>query len=199
MLAHPLDEYTLPMLMNPFRRHDDPYQLVVRMTSVKMGDRLVQVGCANPDQLAAIASKVGLSGRAVAIIADEGAVERLQRAASKAGVLIDAEVATPSALPLEANAFDLAIIDNMGGMFGQLSAADRAAVVGEIARVLRPGGRVMVIGSIPRTGLSGLLARAPSAPPFDPTPALQASVFRTVRTLAERDGYIFYEGLKPRL
>ena len=46
---------------------DDPFTLVVGMTGVKMGDRLVQVGCADGGRLAAVASKVGLSGRAVAV------------------------------------------------------------------------------------------------------------------------------------
>ena len=170
------------MLMNPFRRPGDLFLLVVGMTGVKMGDRIVQVGCANAPQLAAIASKVGLSGRAVAVVSSTDTAARLQRAASKAGVLIDTEVAPPSG----------------DGIFGAMNASDRAAAVHEVAPVLRPGGRVMVIGSTPRSGLSALLSRAPEAPPFDPTPALQADVFRTVRTLAARDGYIFYEGLKPR-
>jgi ubiquinone/menaquinone biosynthesis C-methylase UbiE len=187
------------MLMNPFRRHDDAFPLVVGMTGVKMGDRLVHVGCANPPQLAAVASRVGLSGRAVAVVGDAATAARLQRAASKAGVLVDTEVAPPSALPVEDSAFDLAIIDDGDGMFGRMSAADKAATVREVSRALRPGGRVMVIGSTRRAGLGGLLSRAPSAPPFDPSSVLQADVFRTVRTLAERDGYVFYEGLKPRL
>ena len=61
------------MLLNPFRRRDDPYTLVVGMTGVKMGDRLVQVGCADAARLAAIASKVGLSGRAAAVVTDQQA------------------------------------------------------------------------------------------------------------------------------
>lgn len=56
----------------------------------------------------------------------------------------------------------------------------------------------MVIGSTARTGMGALWSRQPVAPPFDPTATLQADVFRTVRTLAERDGYVFYEGMKPR-
>lgn len=186
------------MLMNPFRKQDDPFLLVVGMTGVKMGDRLVHIGCANAAQVAAVAGKVGLSGRAVAVVSDQATAAQLQRAALKAGVLIDTGVAPPDTLPFEDATFDLAIIDDGAGLLGRMSPAGRAAAVREAARVLRPGGRLMVIGSTPRTGLGGLLSRAPATPPFDPTPTLQADVFRTVRTLAERDGYIFYEGLKPR-
>jgi ubiquinone/menaquinone biosynthesis C-methylase UbiE len=191
------------MLMNPFRRQDDAFPLVVGMAGVKMGDRLVHIGCANAAQVAAVAGKVGLSGRAVAVVSDQATAASLQRAASRAGVLIETEVAPPDALPVEDTSFDFAIIDDGAGMLGQMSPAQRSATVREAARVLRPGGRIMVIGSTPRTGLGALLSRAllsraPATPPFDPTATLQADVFRTVRTLAERDGYVFYEGLKPR-
>ena len=56
----------------------------------------------------------------------------------------------------------------------------------------------MVIGSTPRGGLGAMLSRAPAAISADPTAALQADGFKTVRVLAERDGLIFFEGLKPR-
>jgi hypothetical protein len=56
----------------------------------------------------------------------------------------------------------------------------------------------MVIGAATRRGASGLLTRAKSGPTFDPGPALQADGFRSVRTLAERDGFLFVEAIKPR-
>lgn len=185
------------MLLNPFRRRDDPYTLVVGMTGVKMGDRLVQVGCGDPARLAAIAGKVGLSGRAAAVVPDQPTGTRLEKAASRAGVLVEVTVAPPPRVPVEDGGFDLAIIDDTGGDFTRMNESDRGITIRETARVLRPGGRVMVIGSTPRTGLSAALSR-PSAPSDDPTPALQANGYRTVRVLAERDGYIFYEGMKPR-
>ena len=49
-----------------FLKRDDPHLLIVGMTGVKMGDRFVQIGCAHGGRLAAVAGKVGLSGRAVA-------------------------------------------------------------------------------------------------------------------------------------
>jgi hypothetical protein len=79
-----------------------------------------------------------------------------------------------------------------------MSPDQRAATVREAARVLRTGGRVMVIGSTPRGGLGAILSRAPVTISADPTLALQADGFKTVRVLAERDGLIFFEGLKPR-
>jgi hypothetical protein len=68
----------------------------------------------------------------------------------------------------------------------------------EARRILRPGGRLIVIGSGKRTGLAALLARPQAGVTADPTPALHTGGFKSVRTLAEREGLIFVEGLKPR-
>lgn len=185
------------MFLNPFRRRENPFTLVVGMTGVKMGDRLVHVGCADAAQLAAIASKVGLSGCAAVIVPDTETGARVERAASQAGVLVDVTVSPLTQLPLEDAAFDVAVVDDTASGFSQMAAADQSAAVRETLRVLRPGGRVMVIGSTARTGLGAKLQRA-SEPSADPTPALQADGYRAVRILAERDGLIFYEGMKPR-
>jgi ubiquinone/menaquinone biosynthesis C-methylase UbiE len=180
------------------KRREDPHFLAVGMTGVKMGDRIAQVGCAEGGRMAAVAAKVGLSGRAVAVVPDEASASRARKGAERAGVLVELEIAPPTRLPLDDGAFDLAIIDDTGGLLGGMSEDDRAATVRECRRILRPGGRLMIIGSAPRGGLGGLFARGPSAPRFDPTPLLSADEFRSVRTLAERDGLLFVEALRPR-
>lgn len=180
------------------KRRDDPFMLVVGMTGVKMGDRLAQVGCADGARLAAVAAKVGLSGRAVAVVPDESSAARARKGAERAGVLVELETAPPTHLPLDSSAFDLAIIDDTGGLLARMDENDRAAAVREARRIVRPGGRVMVIGAAPRAGLSALFSRTTAGPPFDAAPLLAADNFRSVRTLAERDGLVFVEALKPR-
>jgi len=185
-----------------FLKRDDPYALVVGMTGVKMGDRIVQVGCAHAGRLGAVAAKVGLSGRAVAVVPDEAAASRARKGAEDAGALVEIEVASPMQLPIEADAFDLVVVDDTGGVIGDRQPQERAASVRELARALRPGGRVMLIGALPRAGLGALLSRAPGGPSFaasgEAVAALQADGFKSVRTLAERDGLVFVEGIKPR-
>src|SRR5258706_4083259 len=165
-----------------FLKRDNPYTLVVGMTGVKMGDRLLQVGCAHGARLGAVAAKVGLSGRAAVVVPDESSAERARKGAANAGVLVDVDVAPPTRLPLEAEAFDLAVVDDTAGLFGTMRAEDRVAAVRELARVLRPGGRVLIIGETPRGGLGAIFSRATGAPPFvssgDAATALDAYGFR---------------------
>jgi ubiquinone/menaquinone biosynthesis C-methylase UbiE len=185
-----------------FLKRQDPYRLVVSMTGVQMGDRLLQVGCADGGRLGAIASKVGLSGRAVLVAPDEASAGRARKGAEAAGVLVEVEIAPPTRLPSDSDAFDLAIVDDTAGLIGTMRAEDRVASIRELVRVVRPGGRVMIIGTAPRGGFGALLSRAQSGPPFaasgDAVKALEADGFRSVRTLAEREGLVFVEGIKPR-
>jgi len=185
-----------------FLKKGDPYLLIVGMTGVKMGDRILQVGCAHGGRLAAVAGKVGLSGRAVVVAPDEASAERARKAAEDAGVLVEVEVATPTQLPLADDEFDLAVVDDTAGLFGTMRPEGRVAAIRELVRVLRGGGRVLVVGAVPRGGLGAVLSRTQSGPPFvasgDATKALEADGFKSVRTLAEREGLVFVEGIKPR-
>ena len=186
------------MFGNRSRRGDEPHMLVVGMTGVRLGERLLQIGCAHGGRLAAIAKKVGLSGRAVAVVPDEMSAARARKGAAQAGVLVEIEIAPPTRVPADDAAFDLVVVDDTAGLLVSMPANDRAGTIRETLRLLRPGGRAIVIASAPRGGLAGLLARAPAGPPFDAAPVLHAGGFKSVRNLAERDGLVFVEGIKPR-
>lgn len=184
--------------MISFRRSDNPSALAAGMAGTKMGDRVVQIGCAHGGRLAAIAVPVGLSGRAVAVVPDETSAARARKGAAHAGVLVEVETAPPTRLPFEDGAFDVAVVDDTTGLLGSMRPEDRVTTVRELVRILRPGGRVMVMTTMPRGGLGALFSRAQTGPPFDPSPSLQADGFKSVRTLAEREGLRFVEGIKPR-
>src|SRR5580765_4326697 len=106
------------MWLNPFVRRADTHSLLVSMTGVKLGDRVAFVGCAHGGRLAAVAAKVGLSGRAVAVVPDESSADRARRGAENAGVLVEVEHAAPTRLPLDAASFDLAVVDDTGDLLG---------------------------------------------------------------------------------
>ncbi len=190
------------MFLNPFaRRGGDPHVLAVTMTGVKLGDRVVFVGAPDPGRVAAIAAKVGLSGHAAAVVPDDNAAARLARAAADAGVLVDADVSDPRTLPYRDADFDLAVVDDTGALLEELAEGDRASIARQVARVVRPGGRVIVLGGGQPEGLAKLRSKAPASPLVVSgavAALLGANGFGIVRTLAEREGLVFVEGLKPR-
>jgi N-acetylmuramic acid 6-phosphate (MurNAc-6-P) etherase len=189
-------------MLNPFVKSGDPHMLVVGMAGVKMGDRLIQIGCEHGGRLGAVAAKVGFSGRAVAIVPDERAADRARKGAADAGVLVEVDVAPPTRLTADDQAFDLAVVDDTGGLVGARPAAERTNAAREIVRVLRPGGRLLYIGAVARSGMAGLFGKVPEGSTFAASPeaieTLMAGGFKSVRNLAEREGLIFLEGIKPR-
>jgi ubiquinone/menaquinone biosynthesis C-methylase UbiE len=185
-----------------FLKRDNPHTLVVGMTGVKMGDRYLQIGCAHGGRLGAVAAKVGLSGRAVVVVPDDASASRARKGAENAGVLVEVQVARPTTLPVDDASFDVAVVDDTAGLFGRMSEEDRRRAVGELARVVRAGGRVVMIGTTRRAGVAAIFSRGPEAPAFvssaDATNALNAHGFRSARIIGEREGLAFVEALKPR-
>jgi ubiquinone/menaquinone biosynthesis C-methylase UbiE len=179
----------------------DTEPLPIKMSGIRMGERLVQIGVDDPKLLAAMALKIGLSGSTSVVVADEAAATRARSGAAAAGALIDLHVSSLDALPLDNQAFDVAVVHSVGGLLQSLSQQARAdRVLREAHRVLRHGGRVIAIEAGPKSGLAGIIR------PYRPdaayeaaggaVAALQAGGFKPVRVLWEREGYRFTEGLK---
>ena len=173
------------------------------MAGVKMGDRVLQLGCTSGGRLAAIAAKVGLSGRAAAIVDTQAAAARARKAAAQAGVLIEIEIGSEGALPFEEGSFDLVVLDGTRDRIARMTPEERVTMSREAMRVLRTGGRVFAIEDAPRGGLAGALfdrRRADSRYEHSGGAAalLGAEGLRAVRVLAEREGLRFTEAVKTR-
>jgi ubiquinone/menaquinone biosynthesis C-methylase UbiE len=188
--------------MKLFQRTANPHALTLGMTAIKMGDRFLQIGCAHGGRLAALAGKVGLSGRACVATDRESDAARAQKAAADAGLLIEVDVAPLDHLPYEDEGFDLIVIDDTGELMAAHDDAQRDGLLRETMRLLRPGGRLFALESTGATGLAGLLHRAPSDSPYrrdgGALTLLQRAGYRSARKLAEREGLAFIEGMKPR-
>jgi ubiquinone/menaquinone biosynthesis C-methylase UbiE len=184
--------------MFSFRGKGNPYMLIVGMSGVKMGDRMLQIGCSDGGALAAVAAKVGLSGRATAVVPDVSTAVRARKGAERAGVLVEVDVAPPTALPTSDTDFDLVVIDDAESQFASQETSAHVAIVREAIRILKPGGRVLVISALPASGIAAMLGRGSTGPAFDATPALETGGCRFVRLLGEREGLRFVEGTKAR-
>lgn len=178
--------------MKWFRR-SEPEPLGVTMSGVKLGDRLLMIGGSDPRLLSGVAAKTGLTGRACVV---DDSSERTAAAVAEAerqGALVEGFTAQCAALPFSDGDFDVVIIR---AVLPALSPALRIACVSEVRRVLRPGGRALVIDGTERSGLSAVLSRQSAGDEGDAVRTLETAGFRAVRTLAEREGLLFVEGAK---
>lgn len=155
------------------------YDLVVTMVGIRMGDRLLVLGADAPALTATLARVTGLSGGASARALSPEEAARLEAAASEAGVLLDVTVGPYTSLPQPDGSLDVVVVD----------AVHQAPEVDydEVARVLRPGGRVLVVSET-KTGRGPAVATLREA---------VAASFRAVRVLDDRKGWVFVEALKP--
>jgi len=176
-----------------FRKGLPPHHTAMAMVGVKSGNQVIVVGAADADLAARIAVVTGLNGQTLVVDRAE-ARERVEAAARREGALVEFAEAPPTSLPVEAASTDVLVLA-VG--LASLTADERARTVTEAMRVLRPGGRTIVIEG----GKAARGATTPAGGPIDADAILRllAGVGgKAVRTLATVDGLTYYEARKAR-
>jgi ubiquinone/menaquinone biosynthesis C-methylase UbiE len=171
------------------------------MSGARLGERALQVGLDDPGIAAAIAAKTGMTGQATIVVADEGAAQSARAAVAASGGLGDVLVVGQlQPLPFANESYDLVVVHSARGLLASLVYDMRRRLLEECRRVLRAGGRVMTLESGSPTGLRRLMGGAKLDAQYESAggtaAALEAAGFRAVRTLGDRQGYRFIEGLK---
>ena len=126
----------------------------VRLSQVKPGDAVLDCATGTGDLALAFKRAVGPAGR---VTGTDFCAEMLAPApdkAKRAGLVIDFKVADAMDLPFPAAAFDVASI-----AFGIRNVDDPVRCLKEMARVVKPGGRVVVLEFGQPTGVFGALFR----------------------------------------
>ncbi len=181
-----------------FKKLKGDNDLRVSMTGLRLGDKVLQIGSGDPRLIAILAAKVGINGQASALVPDDGGAGPIRGAAEARGVLVDVKVAPLRTPPFAQGWFDLVVIPEL---IGAMRPHERVGTLQGARQVLRVGGRCLVIEAAPRGGLGALFSGRALDPHYrsqgGAEPALRAEGFKPVRTLAERQGLLFTEGMKP--
>ncbi len=136
--------------------------LAVTMSGVKLADRLLVLGGSDTALIGALAGKAGLTGRTVVVDASPAVTSASATAVERDGHLIESFTAPWSMLPFDPHAFDVVVVRDV---LNALSPEERLRCAQEVHRVLRPGGRAVVIEGKTQSLLGGLLG---ATPPVDP-------------------------------
>ena len=172
--------------------------LAVMMSGVRMGERLLQLNAPDARLAALLAAKPGMSGHSAIVVSDDRDADRARAAVRESGVLVDVNAASLDALPFADDAFDVIVMHDAAATLSPLDAATRTRALSDCRRVLRDGGRIVALEPGTRGGLSALLHSPSGDAAYQSAggtaAALEASGFRQVRLLADREGTRFIEG-----
>jgi ubiquinone/menaquinone biosynthesis C-methylase UbiE len=179
-----------------FRKGLSPHHTALAMIGVKAGDRVIVVGATDPDLAAQVALVTGLNGSTTVIDDRADARDRVEAAAREAGALVEFVPGTLGSLPAEGNSADVVVLL---ARLGSIEAGGRTAPITEAARVLRPGGRIIVIEGARSGGLfRALQEKPPRLAAEEVLRLLEHSGMTARRQLADVEGVAFYEGRKPQ-
>ena len=179
--------------MGWFRKQAPAEPLGVTMAAVKLGERLLAVGVRNPALTAQLATKAGLTGRACVVDDDEARLAQAAAAIEQDGALVEPVRAPYGMWPFDDGSFDVAVIADL---LSTLTPDVRVRCVAEVLRVLRPGGRAIVLEGMPRGGFGALLNRAADTNYPGAIASLRDAGFAAVRQIAEAGGVLYVEGIK---
>jgi len=154
-------------------------ELIASMVGTRLGDRVLVVGGGDGKLVAAVGAPTGLTGRVAAVEPDAAVANKVELAATAAGVLVEVQHAGFDRLPYEDAAFDVAVVPLVG------SPQTLPGALTDAWRVVRSGGRAMVVAAQGATNHEAIIA------------GLTKAGFRAGRLLGEREGLAFYESSRP--
>jgi hypothetical protein len=182
------------MFLRKSRVERDP--LAVTMSGVRLGERALQIGEGDLRVMALIASRTGLTGKAVIAVLSEDSAGRVRRAIDDAGALAEIGVMDHGDRPGDA-AFDVVVVHDVLRTIASAQPAVRSGWLHLCYRTLRGGGRIVTIERGSPVGFRSWFSSAKEAEASAGSEtALTSAGFTGVRLLGDREGLRFVEGFK---
>ena len=130
-------------------------QRTVDLAAITPGESVLEVGCGTGELSQRARARVGPGGRVSGIDPSAEMIAVARRKAARAGIDIDYRVASIEALPFDGHSFDV-VLSSL--MMHHLPDDLKSAGVAEIGRVLKPGGRLLIVDFKRPSGLLSHLA-----------------------------------------
>ena len=138
-------------------REDILRQTTVDLAGVKPGDAVLEVGCGTGTLTLAAKQAAGPSGEVVGIDIIPGMIEASRRKAAQANEAITFQPGSIDGIPFPDSHFDVVLCSFM---IFHMSEETRRKGIAEIQRVLKPGGRMMILDlALPSRPLPRAIAR----------------------------------------
>lgn len=154
LVVHWAARYDLLVALFTLGRERRFRERLLDLTHLEPGESVLDIGCGTGTLAIAAKRRVGASANVHGIDASPEMIARARRKATRAGTDVTFDIAQAQSLPFPDARFDMVLSTVM---LHHLPRAGRAQAIREARRVLRPGGRVLVVDFVTRTG-KGLLA-----------------------------------------
>ncbi len=152
-----VDTYDAYMRKSTFGREKALREMTVDLAGVRPGDSVLEIGCATGSLTLAAKRKAGPSGTVAAIDIIPGMIEYSRAKAAREGLEVRFEVGSIDRIPFPDGRFDVVLCSFM---IFHMSEGVRRRGIGEIHRVLKPKGRLLVLDlAVPPYPISGAIAR----------------------------------------